>query len=442
MIWADLAILLACILIGARLGGIGLGTVAALGMSVIVFGFRRAPGSFPGEVLLIVLCVVTAAATLQAAGGLDLMVSLAERLLRRHPRRITILAPLISYVFTFVCGTGHVSYSLLPIIAEVSKKVKERPERPLSISVIASQFAVTASPLSAATAGMVALFSKSGSFGLKDVLIVCVPSTLIGLLAGAISVLKMGVELEKDPIYHERLEKGQVSGEQAPQTQAAVAPSGAKWAVALFIAAALLITLLGLLPDVRPQFTVNGSTENLSMVESIALVTLSATALMLVVSKIQPEAVVSTPVMRSGVIAIISILGIAWLGSTFFEGHKDQILGAISGYLMQYSWLFSAALFLLSILLYSQAATVAALMGVGLQLGIAPPLLIAMFPAVNGFFFLPTYATMVAAIQFDSTGTTGVGRWVLNHSFMRPGLVVTIVSLAAGFAIARIVYGV
>jgi anaerobic C4-dicarboxylate transporter DcuA len=441
MIWVDLAILLACILIGARLGGIGLGAVAAFGMSIIVFGFGRRPGSFPGEVLLIVLCVVTAAAALQAAGGLDLMVSLAEKLLRRHPARITILAPLISYVFTFVCGTGHVSYSLLPIVAEVSRKVKERPERPLSISVIASQFAVTASPLSAATAGMVALFSKNGSFGLKDVLIVCVPSTLIGLMAGALSVMKMGVELEKDPVYLERLEKGQLPALRDADAKSQEVPPGAKWSVWLFIGAALLITLLGLLPSLRPQFTIEDRTENLSMVESIALVTLSATALMLVISKIKPESVVTTPVMRSGVIAIISILGIAWLGSTFFEGHKDQILGAISGYLLQYSWLFSVALFLLSILLYSQAATVAALMGVGLQLGIAPPHLIAMFPAVNGFFLLPTYATMVAAIQFDSTGTTGVGRWVLNHSFMRPGLVVTIVSLAVGFAIARIVYG-
>jgi anaerobic C4-dicarboxylate transporter DcuA len=410
-------------------------------MSVIVFGFGRSPGSFPGEVLLIVLCVVTAAAALQAAGGLDLMVSVAEKLLRRHPARITILAPLISYVFTFVCGTGHVSYSLLPIIAEVSRKVNERPERPLSISVIASQFAVTSSPLSAATAGMVALFSKSGQFGLKDILLVCVPSTLIGLIAGAISVMKMGVELEKDPVYLQRLQKGQFLEAQAGVSRTTDATPGAKWSVMLFIAAALLITLLGLLPGLRPQFIENGSTENLSMVESIALVTLSSTALMLIVSKIRPEAVVSTPVMRSGLVAIISILGIAWLGSTFFEGHKDQILGAISGYLMQYSWLFSVALFLLSILLYSQAATVAALMGVGLQLGIAPPLLIAMFPACNGFFFLPTYATMVAAIQFDTTGTTRVGSWVLNHSFMRPGLVVTIVSLAVGFAIARFVYG-
>jgi anaerobic C4-dicarboxylate transporter DcuA len=441
MIWVDLLILLVCILLGSRLGGIGLGTVAALGMSVIVFGFGRAPGSFPGEVLLIVLCVVTAAATLQAAGGLDVMVSVAERVLRRHPQRITIVAPLISYIFTFVSGTGHVAYSLLPIIAEVAHKVKERPERPLSISVIASQAAVTASPLSAATAGMVALFSNTGSFGLKDVLIVCVPSTLIGVLAGALSVRKMGVELEDDAIYRERLAKGELAAPVDKDTRASPPPSaGAKWAVVLFIGAALVITLLGLLPGLRPDFTIDGNTEKLSMVASISIVTLSATALMLAVSKVKPETVVSGSVMRAGIVAIISILGIAWLGSTFFEGHKEQILGAISMHVRQHPWLFAFALFALSILLYSQAATVAALMGVGLQLGIAAPLLIAMFPAVNGYFFLPTYATMVAAIQFDSTGTTRVGRWVLNHSFMRPGLVMMSVSLAVGFGIVKFLY--
>jgi anaerobic C4-dicarboxylate transporter DcuA len=410
-------------------------------MSVIVFGFGRAPGSFPGEVLLIVLCVVTAAAALQAAGGLDLMVSVAERVLRRHPQRITILSPLVSYLFTFVSGTSHVAYSLLPIIAEVSHQVKERPERPLSISVIASQAAVIASPLSAATAGMVALFSKTGSFGLNDVLIVCVPSTLIGVLAGALSVRKMGVELEDDPIYQERLAKGELAAPVDADSKVSAPPAGAMWSVVVFIAAALLITLLGLLPGLRPDFTIDGKIEKLSMVASISIVTLSAAALMLAVSKVKPETVVSGSVMRAGVVAIISILGIAWLGSTFFEGHKEQILGAISPYVRQYPWLFAVALFALSILLYSQAATVAALMGVGLQLGIAAPLLIAMFPAVNGYFLLPTSATMVAAIQFDSTGTTRVGRWVLNHSFMRPGLVVTSVSLAVGFGIVRLLYG-
>jgi anaerobic C4-dicarboxylate transporter DcuA len=441
MIWFDLALLLVCILLGARLGGIGLGTVAALGLIVMVFGFGRAPGSFPGEVLLIVLCVVTAAAALQAAGGLDLMVLVAEKVLRRHPQRITLLAPLISYLFTFVSGTGHVAYSLLPIIAEVSRKVKERPERPLSISVIASQAAVTASPLSAATAGMVALLSGVGSFGLTDILIVCIPSTIAGVIAGVIAVRKMGMELYQDPVYRERVASGALDPKPELAGPAAVTSPGARWSVVLFLGAALLITLLGLAPDLRPDFTVDGRTEKLSMVASISLLTLGATALIMFVSKAKPDHVVSGSVMRAGVVAVISILGIAWLGSTFFEGHQRQILGAISTYVQHYPWLFAVALFLLSILLYSQAATVAALMGVGLQLGISPPLLIAMFPAVNGYYFLPTYATMVAAIQFDSTGTTGVGRWVLNHSFMRPGLVSTIVSVLTGFLLVKVYYG-
>jgi anaerobic C4-dicarboxylate transporter DcuA len=439
VIWVDLGILLACIVLGARLGGIGLGTVAALGMSVFVFGFGQAPGKFPGEVLLIVLCVVTAAAALQAAGGLDLMVSAAEKVLRSHPRQITILAPFISYLFTFVSGTGHVSYSLLPIIAEVSLKVKERPERPLSISVIASQAAVTASPMSAATAGMVALFAASGRFGLPDVLMVCIPSTLIGVLAGALSVRKMGVELEDDPVYKERLARGEVSA--AAESGPRDVPPGAKWAVLLFIGAVALITLLGLIPELRPSFVVDGKTERLSMVASISLVTLAATALILFVSKVKPDAVITSSVMKAGIVAVISILGIAWMGSTYFETHQQAILGAISVHLLAYPWLFAVALFALSILLYSQAATVAALMGVGLQLGLAPPLLIAMFPAVNGYFFLPTYATIIAAIQFDSTGTTGIGRWVLNHSFMRAGMVTTVVTISVGMLLANALYG-
>ena len=406
---------------------------------MFVFLLGRAPGGFPGEVLLIVLCVVTAAAALQAAGGLDLMVSVAEKVLRRHPRQITLLAPFVTYVFTFVSGTGHVAYSLLPIIAEVSRKVKERPERPLSISVISSQVAVTVSPMSAATAGMVALLSKNGAFGLTDVLLVCVPSTLLGVLIGALSVRKMGLELDDDPVYRERLARGEVPDDS--RAGAASAPPGAKWSVLVFLAAVVMITVLGLAPELRPDFVIDARTEKLSMVASISVVTLSATALMLFVSKIKPDAVVAGSVMKAGVVAVISILGIAWLGSTYFEAHQTEILAAISTHVQSYPWLFAVALFVLSMLLYSQAATVAALMGVGLQLGIASPLLIAMFPAVNGYFFLPTYATIVAAIQFDSTGTTGIGRWVLNHSFMRAGLVTTIVSVTTGLLVATLFYG-
>jgi len=439
MLWLDLGILLASILIGARLGGIGLGTAAALGLSVLVFGLGRTPGNLPGEVLLIVLCVVTAAAALQAAGGLDLMVAYAEKVLQQNPQRITFVAPLISYVFTFLCGTSHVIYSILPIITEVSRKVNERPARPMSLAVIASQAAVTASPLSAATAGMVALFANSGTIGLMDVMIINIPATIAGVIAASLAVRKMGPELEQDPEYQARLSRHEIrepSHAAASSTPAARAP----WSIVLFIAAALVVTILGLFPNLRPDFTIGCSTEKLSMVSSISLVTLSATALILGVSKIKPALVLSSSIMNAGIVAVISILGVAWLGSTFFVAHQSEILDAISAHLQRNTWLFAVVLFFLSILLYSQAATVAALMAVGVGLGIAPPLLIAMFPACNGIFFLPTNATAVAAIQFDSTGTTHVGRWVLNHSFMRPGLVCTIVSVATGYAIAKLLY--
>ena len=435
VIWIDLLLVLACIAWGARLGGIGLGTVAALGLAVFIFGFGHAPGSIPGEVLLIVLCVVTVAAALQAAGGLDLMVAIAAKLLRKHPEQITLLAPFISYAFTFVSGTGHVSYSLLPIIAEISRKVKERPERPLSISVIASQAAVTSSPMSAATAGMVALLAPRG-IGLTEVLAIYIPSTLLGVLAGALSVRKMGVELDDDPVYRERLAKGEIV-ETSGEAETAI-PTGAKSAVLLFLGAVALITILGLFPQLRPDFVIDGRTGKLSMVLSISIVTLAATSLMLIVSKAKPDLVVTGSVMRAGIVAVVSILGIAWLGATFFEAHQREIVAALSEHVARQPWLFAIALFLLSILLYSQAATVAALMGVGLHLGIAPTQLIAMFPAVNGYFFLPTYATIVAAIQFDSTGTTKVGRWILNHSFMRAGMVTTVVAITMGLLLSRL----
>ena len=440
MIWVHLAIVLAAILVGARLGGIGLGAFGALGLSVLIFGFASAPGPFPGEVLLIVLCVLTAAAALEASGGLALLVSVAERVLRGNPHRITFLAPLIAYALTFLCGTSHVVISVLPIIADVARKVKERPERPLSIAVIAAQAAVTASPLSAATVGMLAFLSRSSSFSLTDLLVICVPSTLIGVLAGAFSVRKMGVDLEEDPGYQSRLAQGEIPSGEESSGQSAIAQPGAISSIALFLGAALLITALGLFPDLRPSFQTGAGVERLSMVWSISLITLSATALILIISRAKPARVASSPVMRAGIVAVISILGIAWLGSTFFDANQAQILGAVAKYLQWYAWLFAFALFFLSILLYSQAATVAALMSVGLEVGIAPILLVAMFPATNGIFFFPTNAAVIAATQFDVTGTTAIGKWVVNHSFMRPGLVCTTVSVVTGFAIAKILY--
>ena len=174
------AFVLTAIIVGARLGGIGLGVMGGIGLSILTFFFGLQPTSPPIEVMLMIVAVISAAACMQAAGGLDLMVHAAERLLRKRPAQITFLSPLVTYFFTFIAGTGHVAYSVLPVIAEVARETKIRPERPLGIAVIASQQAITASPISAATVALLSLFSGFDLF-LIDILIVTIPSTLLGV---------------------------------------------------------------------------------------------------------------------------------------------------------------------------------------------------------------------------------------------------------------------
>lgn len=441
MFWLEFAVVLAAIFLGARLGGIGLGTVAALGLVVLIFLFGNAPGALPIDVIFIIIAVITAAAALQAAGGLDLMVKVAEKIIRQRPQSITFVAPIVSYFFTFFAGTGHVAYSLLPVIAEVARKAGVRPERPMSISVIASQQAITASPISAATAGMIALLSANNSgLGLTDILLICLPSTLIGCLIGALSVWRKGVELKDDPVYRDRLAKGLITEQVTNVDSKNDTGSTARKAVTLFALAVFGVVVLGLFPDLRPQFPSGDKITTLGMAPAIEIVMLSAAALIMLVCGCKSQSVIQTPVMRAGAVAVISILGIAWLGSTFFEAHQKEVVAEISHVIEAYPWVFAVGLFTLSILLYSQAATVAALMHVGVALGIPLPLLIAMFPAVNGYFFLPTYGTIVAAISFDQTGTTGIGKYILNHSFMRPGLVATISAVVIGLGIAKLFY--
>lgn len=135
----QLAFVLTAIIIGARLGGIGLGVMGGIGLGILTFVFGLQPTAPPIDVMLMIVAVISAAACMQAAGGLDLMVKVAERLLRKNPAHVTILSPLVTYAFTFIAGTGHVAYSVLPVIAEVATETKIRPERPLGIAVIASQ---------------------------------------------------------------------------------------------------------------------------------------------------------------------------------------------------------------------------------------------------------------------------------------------------------------
>ena len=428
----QLFIVLLCIIVGARLGGMGLGVMGGLGVALLTFVFGLQPTSPPVDVMLMIAAVISAAASMQAAGGLDYMVKVAERLLRKHPQYITILAPLVTYTFTFLAGTGHVAYSVLPVIAEVARETKIRPERPLGIAVIASQQAITASPISAATVALLGLLAGF-DITLFDILKISVPATLVGVLVGAFASMRVGKELVDDPEYKRRLEAGAIVKETA-QAGDVLSKKRAVASVLLFLAATLLIVLFGSIESLRPVF--DGAAVGMPLI--IEMVMLATAALILLLTKTDGAKAVQGSVFSAGMQAVVAIFGIAWMGDTFISGNIVELKGAVEGVVTEMPWLFGLALFVMSILLYSQAATVRAIVPLGVALAISPMMLIALFPAVNGYFFIPNYPTLVAAINFDSTGTTRIGKWVLNHSFMLPGLVATVVAIAVGLLLIQV----
>lgn len=428
----QLLFVLVAIIVGARLGGIGLGVMGGVGLAILTFVFGLQPTAPPIDVMLMIVAVISAASCMQAAGGLDYMVKLAERLLRRNPSQVTILSPLVTYLFTFVAGTGHVAYSVLPVIAEVATETKIRPERPLGIAVIASQQAITASPISAATVALLGLLTGF-DITLFDILKITIPATLIGVLVGAFFSKKVGKELMEDPEYLRRLEAGMIDTKHV-ELNDVKNMFQARISVIIFIAATLLVVLFGSIPAMRPVF--NGTA--LDMPSIIEILMLSAAAVILLISRTDGIKATQGSVFPAGMQAVIAIFGIAWMGDTFINGNIAELTGSIEGVVRQMPWLFGLALFVMSILLYSQAATVRAIVPLGIALGISPMMLIALFPAVNGYFFIPNYPTVVAAINFDRTGTTGIGKWILNHSFMMPGMVATVVSIVVGLLLVQL----
>lgn len=432
----QLAFVLVAIIIGARLGGIGLGVMGGIGLAILTFGFGLQPTSPPIDVMLMIAAVISAASCMQAAGGLDYMVKLAERLLRKNPSQVTILSPIVTYLFTFVAGTGHVAYSVLPVIAEVATETKIRPERPLGIAVIASQQAITASPISAATVALLGLLAGF-DVTLFDILKITIPATIIGVFVGALFSMKVGKELADDPEYRKRLTEGYLDVKKV-EIKDIHNKRHAVLSVLIFILATAFIVFFGSFDSLRPVFVIDGETVRLGMSAIIEIVMLSAAALILLLTRTDGMKATQGSVFPAGMQAVIAIFGIAWMGDTFLQGNMLQLTQSIEGVVRQMPWLFGIALFAMSILLYSQAATVRALMLLGIALGISPMILVALFPAVNGYFFIPNYPTVVVAINFDRTGTTRIGKYVLNHSFMLPGLVSTGVAIGLGLLFIRI----
>ena len=444
LIILQLFIVLALIFIGARVGGIGLGIYGMVGVFILVFIFGLKPGKLPIDVMLIIVSVITAAASLQAAGGLDYLVGLAAKFLRRHPEHITYYGPLVTWLFCLVAGTAHTSYSLLPIISEIATNSKIRPERPMSVATIAASLGITGSPVSAATAAIIStdLLGCRG-IELKDVLIICIPASLIAILVASFVQNHVGKELVDAPEYQRRVKEGVINPEQdskqMEQIEAHPSPH-AKYAVMAFLMAVLLVVVFGSVPSLRPSFVVDGETVRMGMPEIIEVVMMAMSALILLVGKAKVQDAVKGNVFAAGMNAMVSIFGIAWMGDTFFNGNLSFFKSHIAGIVTQYPFLFAVALFFMSIMLFSQAATVRTLYPLGIGLGITPLALVAMFPAVNGYFFIPNYPTEVAAINFDRTGTTRIGRYVLNHSFQLAGFITTFVSIGVGYLVITFLY--
>lgn len=435
MFLVQFAIVLLCILVGARVGGIGLGVFGGLGLAILSFGFGLKPAGLPIDVMFMIMAVVSAAAAMQAAGGLDYMIKIATNILRRNPKHITFIAPLVTWTFTVLAGTGHVAYSVLPVIAEVSRHSGIRPERPLSMAVIASQFAIVASPIAAAVVAVVAFLEPQG-IHLGDVLMVTIPSTLAGILLACVFVNKMGKELKDDREYQRRLKDPKYAdtfNSTTSSTEIEVSKT-AKVSVSLFLFGALLVVLMGAVPSLRPVF----DGKPMGMAHTIEIIMLSIGALIIFTCKPDSTEITKGSVFHAGMRAVIAIFGIAWLGDTLMQAHITEVKDLVKGLVETAPWAFAFALFVLSVLVNSQGATVATLFPLGIALGIPAPVLIGVFVAVNGYFFVPNYGPIIASIDFDTTGTTKIGKYIFNHSFMLPGLLSMAFCLVFGLALSNV----
>ncbi|WP_318447345.1 anaerobic C4-dicarboxylate transporter [Photobacterium leiognathi] len=438
MLYLEFIFLLIVLYAGSRFGGIGLGVVSGLGLLVEVFIFRMPPTSPPITVMLIILAVVTCASILEAAGGLKYMLQVAERILRSNPKRVTIVGPLVTYVMTFMLGTGHAVYSIMPIIGDVALKNGIRPERPMAASSVASQLAITASPISAAVVYYLAQLSGiNESISLLSILMVTVPATLGGTLLLSLYSLRRGKELADDPEYQRRLNdpvwRDQILHTTSTSLNEELSKS-AMHAVMLFILALITIVIVAMVPEIRTI----GDAKPISMSLIIQMMMLGFGGLILLVTRTNVQKVPEGGVFKSGMVAAIAIFGIAWMSDTYFQYAMPSFESGITEMVQQYPWTFALALFIVSVVVNSQAATARMMLPVGLAMGLSPALLIGLMPATYGYFFIPNYPSDIATVNFDVTGTTKIGKWYFNHSFMMPGLIGVVSACCIGYAIAQV----
>ncbi|MCC5517251.1 anaerobic C4-dicarboxylate transporter [Vibrio splendidus] len=439
MLYFEFLFLLVVLYIGSRYGGIGLGVVSGIGLVIEVFVFKMPPTSPPVTVMLIILAVVTCASILEAAGGLKYMLQVAERVLRKNPKRVTLIAPFVTYSMTFLLGTGHAVYSIMPIIGDVALKNGIRPERPMAAASVASQLAITASPISAAVVYYLAQLSDiQHSITLLSILMVTVPATLFGTLLLSLYSLKRGKELSDDPEYQARLKdpewKKRIESTTATSLDE-VLPTSARNAVLIFLLSIVVIVIVAMVPEIR---TIVDGDKPIKMSVIIQMMMLCFGGIILLATKTDPRDVPNGVVFKSGMVAAIAIFGIAWMSDTYFQYAMPQFKSGIVEMVTNYPWTFALALFIVSVVVNSQAATARMMLPVGLGLGLDPALLIGLMPAVYGYFFIPNYPSDIATVNFDVSGTTKIGKWYFNHSFMSVGLIGVVGACCLGYALAQI----
>ena len=439
---AEFLLLLGFLYAGSRFGGIGLGVVSGIGLMFEVLVLRMPPGKAPVDVMLVILAVVTCASVLEAAGGLKYMLQVAERILRKNPKRVTILGPIVTYTMTIMLGTGHAVYSIMPIIGDIALKNGIRPERPMAAASVASQLAITGSPISA----VVALYLKDiahieafANVSLLDIVAVTIPATFAGTLALSLYSLRRGKELQDDPEYQRRMQDPVWRDRILSTTSTTLneqLPPAARNSVLLFILALVCIVIVAMVPQIR---TISGMEKAIDMSVIIQMFMLGFGGIILLATRTHVQTVPNGVVFKSGMVAAIAIFGIAWMSDTYFSFAMPHVKGSIQEMVKHAPWTFAFALFGVSVLINSQAATAQMLLPVGISLGIPAPVLIGLMPATYAYFFIPNYPSDIATVNFDVTGTTKIGKYYFNHSFMVPGLIGVGIACLVGLAIAKVI---
>ena len=442
----ELLIVLAALYVGSRYGSLALGAISGIGLAILVFGFGLKPGTPPTDVIYIIIAAVTCAGTLQASGGMDWMIQIAEKMLRKHPEHITFLAPMVTFFLTVMVGTGHVVYTIMPIICDIALKKGIRPERPCAVASVASQVGITCSPIAAAVVAFVTISNANGYMvSIPQVLMVTTPACLIGLICAAAASYRRGKDLDKDPEFQARKADPKIYKymyvSKATTLDKEISKE-AKLSVFIFLAALLIIVGFAFCQMIHVS---NGDTLakaiNLPKMNiCIQIIMLSAAAFNIILCKVDLKNATSGSVWKSGMVAVIAIYGIAWLADTYFGNYLDQMKAMLTELVGNYPWAIAFVFFAVSVLINSQGAVVVAMLPLAYQLGIAGPVLLGVMPSVYGYFFIPNYPSDIATVNFDRSGTTVIGKYLLNHSFMMPGLISVGVATVVGYLITCVIF--